>query len=192
MVLPIVAYGHPVLRKVGEDITPEYPDLQKLISDMWDTLTNSSGVGLAAQQVNRSIRLFLVDTKFLVDEFEEADLAKYPDEEPLKQVFINAHKIEESGDLWPYSEGCLSIPRIREDVNRPQRIKLRYLDENFQPHEREFSGIAARVIQHEYDHIEGKLFIDYLPLIKKRLIKKKLDDIAAGKTRADYKMLFHK
>jgi peptide deformylase len=192
MILPIVAYGHPVLRKTGEDITPDYPELTKLIDDMWDTLGNSNGVGLAAQQINRSIRLFIVDTALLVNDFEEADRKKYPNEIPLKQVFINARKIEETGDLWPYSEGCLSIPKVREDVQRPQKIRLRYVDEHFVEHEQEFFGIAARVIQHEYDHIDGKLFIDYLAPIKRRLIKKKLEDITVGKVRADYKMLFPK
>jgi peptide deformylase len=192
MVLPIVAYGHPVLRKVGEDIKPAYPDLEKLIQDMWDTLYNSSGVGLAAQQVNRPIRLFLVDTEYLVNDFTDADRRTYPDEVALKQVFINARMVEEHGTIWPYNEGCLSIPKIREDVQRPEKIRIRFMGADFVEREQEFAGIAARVIQHEYDHIEGKLFIDYLPQLKKRLIKKKLDDITAGKVKADYKMLFHK
>jgi peptide deformylase len=192
MILPIVAYGHSVLRKVGEDITPDYPELSKLIADMWETMQNSKGVGLAAPQINRAIRLFIVDTAYLVEEFDDKDRAKYPNEVPLKQVFINAHRIDEGGNPWSYNEGCLSIPKVREDVRRAERITLRYQDENFVEHQQEFSGIAARVVQHEYDHIDGKLFVDHLPAIKRRLLKKKLDDIAAGKVRADYKMLFPK
>lgn len=192
MILPVVAYGHPVLRKVCDDITPAYPDLTKLISDMWESLYNSNGVGLAAPQINRPIRLFIVDTIQIVEGFDEEDKKKYPNEEPIKQVFINAHVIEETGEKWPYNEGCLSIPKVREDVMRTSNIRISYLDENFQPHEKEFHGITARVIQHEYDHTEGKLFIDYMSPLKKRLIKKKLDDIMKGKIRMDYKMLFPK
>ena len=190
MILPVVAYGSSVLRKVCEDITPEYPELNKLIADMWDTLYNSNGVGLAAPQINRAIRLFIVDTKQLVDDFTEEDKKKYPDEEPLVQVFINARKIEETGKLWSYNEGCLSIPKVRDDIQRTSHVRVKYLDENFAVHEKIFHGMAARVIQHEYDHIEGKLFIDYLSQLKKRLIKKKLEDISNGKIKTDYKMLF--
>ncbi len=192
MVLPIVAYGHPVLRKVCEDITPEYPELNKLIADMWDTMYHSNGVGIAAPQVNRPIRLFVIDTIQIVDGFDDEDKKTYPNEQPVKQVFINAHVIEETGEKWAYNEGCLSIPKIREDIQRPAKVKLRYMDENFMEHEKEFHGITARVIQHEYDHIDGKLFIDYLPSLKKRLMKKKLDDISNGKVRVDYRMLFAK
>ncbi len=192
MILPIVAYGNPVLRKVCEDITPAYPDLEKLLADMWETLYNSNGVGLAAPQINRPIRLFIIDTAQIVDDFNDEDKRKYPGEVPLKQVFINAHVAEESGDMWNYNEGCLSIPKVREDVARCSRVRLTYLDENFAPQEQEFFGIAARVIQHEYDHIEGKLFIDYLTQLKKRLIKKRLDDVTAGRVRTDYRMLFSK
>lgn len=192
MILPIVAYGHPVLRKVAEDIKPDYPELEKLLKDMWETLYNSNGVGLAAPQVNRPIRLFIVDTQQIVEGFDEEDKKKYPDEKPIKRVFINAHKIEDTGELWSYNEGCLSIPKVREDINRSSHIRLKYLDENFIEREGVFDGITARVIQHEYDHIEGKLFIDYLPQLKRRLIKKKLDDISAGKVKTDYRMLFPK
>jgi peptide deformylase len=192
MILPIVAYGHPVLRKVCEDITPEYPELDKLIDNMWDTMYESNGVGVAAPQVNRPIRLFVIDTIQVVESFEEEDKRLYPGEKPIKQVFINAHKIEESGNPWPYNEGCLSIPKIREDIRRGAKVRLRYMDENFAEHEQEFEGITARVILHEYDHIDGKLFIDYLPPLKKRLIKKKLEDISNGKVRVDYKMMFPK
>ncbi len=192
MILPVVAYGSPVLRKMCGDITDAYPDLNKLIADMWETLYNSNGVGLAAPQVNKPIRLFLVDTVQLVEDFNEKDKQKYPDEKPIKRVFINAHKVEETGHTWPYNEGCLSIPKIREDIHRTWEVKLKYLDENFVSREEVFHGITARVIQHEYDHIDGKLFIDYLSQLKKRLIKKKLDDITAGKVKTDYRMLFPK
>jgi len=192
MVLPIVAYGHPVLRKVCDDITAEYPELKKLIADMWESMYHTNGVGLAAPQINRPIRLFVVDTVQIVENFDEEDKAEYPNEKPIKRVFINAHKVDESGEPWAYNEGCLSIPKVREDVMRQPKVKMRYMDENFQEHEEEFDGITARVIQHEYDHIEGKLFIDYLPMLKRRLIKKKLDDISAGKIRTDYRMVFSK
>jgi peptide deformylase len=192
MILPIVAFGNPVLRKVADDITPDYPELKKLIEDMWETLYNSNGVGLAAPQINRPIRLFIVDTEQIVESFDEEDKRLYPDERPIKRIFINAHKVEDNGDFWPYNEGCLSIPKVREDIQRQRNVHIRYLDENFQEHEETFSGITARVIQHEYDHIDGKLFIDYLTPLKKRLIKKKLDDISAGKIKVDYKMIFPK
>lgn len=192
MVLPIVAYGHPVLRKVCDDITAEYPELKKLIADMWESMYHTNGVGLAAPQINRPIRLFVVDTVQIVENFDDEDKKEYPNEKPIKKVFINAHKVDESGEPWAYNEGCLSIPKVREDVMRQPKVKMRYMDENFQEHEEEFDGITARVIQHEYDHIEGKLFIDYLPMLKRRLIKKKLDDISAGKIRTDYRMVFGK
>ncbi len=192
MVLPIVAYGHPVLRKVCDDITAEYPELKKLIADMWESMYHTNGVGLAAPQINRPIRMFVVDTLQIVENFDDEDKKEYPNEKPIKKVFINAHKVEESGEPWAYNEGCLSIPKVREDVMRQPKVKMRYMDENFQEHEEEFDGITARVIQHEYDHIEGKLFIDYLPMLKRRLIKKKLDDISAGKIRTDYRMIFSK
>jgi peptide deformylase len=192
MILPVVAYGHPVLRKVCDDITPEYPGLEKLLADMWETVYNSNGVGLAAPQINKPIRLFIVDTEQIVEDFEDEDRVKYPNEKPIKQVFINAHMVDEWGDKWAYNEGCLSIPKVREDIQRHKLLRIKYLDENFVEQEGEFHGITARVIQHEYDHIEGKLFIDYLPLLKKRLIKKKLDDISNGKVKVDYRMIFHK
>lgn len=192
MILPVVAYGHPVLRKVCEDITPDYPDLQKLIADMWETMYHTNGVGIAAPQVNKPVRIFVIDTIQIVEGFDEQDKREYPNEKPVKQVFINAHKIEESGKPWAYNEGCLSIPKVREDISRPAMVKLRYMDEQFQEHEGTFDGITARVILHEYDHIEGKLFIDYLPSLKKRLIKKKLDDISNGKVKVDYRMLLPK
>ncbi len=192
MILPVVAYGSPILRKVCDDITPEYPGLEKLLADMWETLYNSNGVGVAAPQINKPIRLFIVDTIQIVEDFNDEDKAEYPNEEPIKQVFINARKIEDTGDLWPYNEGCLSIPKVREDIQRTSHVRISYMDEKFVQHEGIFHGITARVIQHEYDHIEGKLFIDYLSQLKKRLIKKKLDDISMGKVKTDYKMLFPK
>lgn len=192
MKLPIVAYGHPVLRTMCPDITPEYPELKKLIADMWETMYHSNGVGVAAPQINKAIRLFVVDTVQIVEGFDEDDIKEFPNEKGIKAVFINAHKIEETGEPWAYNEGCLSIPKVREDVLRGERVRLSYVDENFVAQEAEFDGITARVILHEYDHIDGKLFIDYIAPLKKRLLKKKLDDIANGKVRMDYKMLYPK
>jgi peptide deformylase len=192
MVLPIVAYGHHMLRKMCDNINPEFPELAKLIADMWETMYHTNGVGIAAPQVNRGIRLFVVDTIQIVEDFDDEDKRKYPNEKPIKQVFINAKKIEESGTPWSYNEGCLSIPKVREDINRSSTIRLQYLDENFQEQEGSFDGITGRVILHEYDHIEGKLFIDYITPLKKRLIKKKLDDITSGRAKVDYRMLLPK
>jgi len=194
MILPIVAYGHPILRKVAEDIAPDYPDLKKLIEDMWETMYASNGVGLAAPQINRSIRIFVVDSAQIFanmddDEKEEND---YPDAPGVKQVFINAHIVEEAGEDWPYNEGCLSIPKIREDVNRAEEVTIRYLDENFEQHTKTFDGVTGRIILHEYDHIDGKLFIDHISPLKRKLYKRKLDDISKGAIRVDYKMLFPK
>lgn len=190
MILPIVAYGAPVLREISQDITPDYPDLQKLIDNMWETMYASSGVGLAAPQINKPIRLFVVDSEQIINNLEEDEENLYPGDHGIKQVFINAKIVETGGDDWAYNEGCLSIPKVREDVYRPEKLKIRYVDENFQPHERTFHGVTARVIFHEYDHIEGKLFIDYLKPLKKRMIKGRLEDISKGKVRVDYKMTF--
>lgn len=189
MILPIVAYGHPMLRKECKDIEADYPELNKLIENMWETMYASNGVGLAAPQVDKDIRLFVIDTHQIVDNFSEEDKKLYQDEKPVKRVFINAHKIETTGNPWAYNEGCLSIPKIREDVSRPETLRLRYLDENFKRQEDFFDGVTARVILHEYDHIDGKLFIDYLPPLKKRLLKKKLNDISKGRVKVDYRML---
>lgn len=189
MILPIAAYGHPVLRKPTQEIGPDYPDLQQIIANLWETMYHSNGVGIAAPQVNLSLRLFVVDTLQIVEGFDDEDRAEFPEEKGLKQVFINAQKLEESGEIWAYNEGCLSIPRIREDIRRKSRVKLRYLDADFQERIEEFEGITARVILHEYDHIEGKLFIDYLSSLKKRLLRKKLADISAGRARVDYRLL---
>lgn len=190
MILPIVAYGHPVLRKIAKDIDAGYPGLDKLIEDMWETMYASNGVGLAAPQVNRDIRLFVVDTAQMFDSMDEEEKAEYPGDSGLKAAFINAHVIELGGEKWSYNEGCLSIPRIREDINREETVTLDYLDEQFQPQQKTFTGITARVILHEYDHIDGKLFIDHLSPLKRKLMKGKLTDISKGKIKVDYKMLF--
>ncbi|HEU4575638.1 MAG TPA: peptide deformylase [Chitinophagaceae bacterium] len=192
MILPIVAYGHPVLRKVAADIEQDYPGLTALIEDMWETMYASNGVGLAAPQVNKDIRLFVIDTAQMFANMDEEDKADYPDAPGLKQAFINAHVVEMDGEEWAYNEGCLSIPKIREDIIRHETVTLEYQDEHFQFHTRTFDGLTARVILHEYDHIEGKLFIDYLPPLKRKLMKGKLDDISKGKISVDYKMLFPK
>lgn len=192
MILPIVAYGFDVLRKTAKDITPDYPGLEKLIADMWETMYSSNGVGLAAPQINRDIRLFVVDSAQMFANMDEEETLLYPDKPGIKQVFINAHVEELLGDDWLYNEGCLSIPKIREDVYRAEEVTIRYMDENFKEHVNTFDGITARVILHEYDHIEGKLFIDYLKPLKRKMLKGKLDDISRGKVSVDYKMLFPK
>lgn len=192
MILPIVAYGTPVLRTVAKNITPDYPNLEKLVADMWETLYASNGVGLAAPQVNKDIRIFLVDSEQLFANQEEDEKGKYPDEPGFKKVFINAKIIETNGLPWDYNEGCLSIPKIREDISRPERVTIEYDDENFNHHIDTFNGITARIIQHEYDHIEGKLFIDYLKPFRKKLLQGKLNDITKGKIKVDYKMAFPK
>ena len=189
MILPIVAYGDPVLRKVGKDIDKDYPNLKELITNMYETMYNAYGVGLAAPQIGIPIRLFLVDTSpFAEDEAlteeEQAQLKGF------KRTFINAKIVEEEGDEWAFNEGCLSIPNIREDVFRKPVVKIRYQDEDFNSHEEEFDGLLARVIQHEYDHIEGVLFTDKISSFKKRLIKGKLSNISKGKVNIDYRMRF--
>lgn len=178
MILPIVAYGDTVLRKEGANIDANYKDLAKLIENMWETMYHAHGVGLAAPQVGKSINLFIVDTTAFDDE-------SYPE---LKQVFINAEIVEEWGEEWEYEEGCLSIPHIRENVSRPSNLLLRYQDEQFVWHEKEFDGIGARVIQHEYDHCKGILFVDHISQLKRRLLKNKLINISKGGARVDYKM----
>jgi peptide deformylase len=192
MILPIVAYGNPILRKVCKPITAAYPNVRELIENMWETLYNSNGVGLAAPQINHEIRLFLVDTLQIVQGADEEDADTYKNEKAIKQVFINPRVVSLDGDDWKYNEGCLSIPKIREDIYRPERVTLEYMDEQFVAHTGTFDGITARVILHEYDHIEGKLFIDHIKPITKRLIKSKLDNIVKGKVKVDYRMLFVK
>ena len=192
MILPIVAYGSNILRKVAKDITPDYPNLQNLIADMWETMYYSNGVGLAAPQINKDVRLFIMDSAQIFEHQEEEDKGKYSDEPGVKKVFINAHVKNLDGEEWSYNEGCLSIPKIREDINRPGTITLEYVDENFVPHTETFIGLTARIIQHEYDHIDGKLFIDYLKPLKRKMLQGKLNDISKGKIKVDYKMVFQK
>lgn len=183
MILPIVAYGAPVLRKKAAAIDKDYKGLDALIENMYETMYHAQGVGLAAPQVGKPVRIFVIDA----DPFSE-DEAQL---EGFKKVFINPEMIEEEGEEWAFSEGCLSIPEVREDVSRKPKIKLRYQDENFETHEEEFDGLAARVIQHEYDHLEGVLFTDLIPAIRKTMIKGKLNQIAKGKIKSDYPMSFY-
>jgi len=196
MILPIVAYGDPILKKEAEEIKSDYPGLKDLIEDMFETMYNANGVGLAAPQIAKSIRVFIVDTApfsergddeddFLTEE-ERAQLSN------LKKVFINPIILEESGDKWPFNEGCLSIPGINEDVMRQRDLVIEYYDENFELKEETYTGLAARVIQHEYDHIEGILFTDHLNPLRKQILKKRLNDISRGKTNVQYKMKFPK
>lgn len=182
MILPIVAYGDTVLRKKAEDVKSDYPRIQEIIADMFETMYNASGVGLAAPQIGLAIRLFIVDAAPFADEDKKLKL--------FKRVFINAHLVEEEGEQWSFNEGCLSIPGVREDIMRKPAIHLRYCDENFVEHTETFKGMAARIIQHEYDHIDGVLFTDKVSPLKKRLLKGKLNDISNGKVNVDYRMRF--
>lgn len=189
MILPIVGYGDPVLRKVCNDISSDYPNLKEFISNMYETMYNAYGVGLAAPQVGETIRLFVIDTEPFSD---SEDLTKEEKEQlsGFKQTFINAKMIKEEGEEWAFNEGCLSIPDVREDVYRHEKITLEYYDENFNKKTEVYDGLIARVIQHEYDHIEGILFTDKIAMLKKTLIKKKLQNIMDGKARPDYRMRF--
>ncbi|MDN3725024.1 peptide deformylase [Aequorivita sp. SDUM287046] len=189
MVLPIVAYGDPVLRKETETITKDFPRLDELIENMFETMYDARGIGLAAPQIGEPIRLFVVDaTPFEDDDdLSEAEQKFVAD---FKRVFINPRMLEETGDEWAFNEGCLSIPEVREDVFRQRNIVLEYEDENFKKHKESFNGIVARIIQHEYDHIEGILFTDKLSPLKKRLIKGKLANISKGNISVDYRMKF--
>ncbi|MBQ4804299.1 peptide deformylase [Aquimarina sp. MMG015] len=189
MILPIVAYGDPVLKKKAKEISKDYPKFWELLENMFETMYNAHGVGLAAPQIGLPIRLFLVDAEPFADD-EELSEEERKTLTGFKKVFINAEIIEETGDEWAFTEGCLSIPEVREDVFRKETIKINYLDENFVQHTETYSGLAARVIQHEYDHIEGVLFTDKLSSLKKRLIKGKLTNISKGKISADYRMKF--
>lgn len=195
MILPITAYGNPVLKKVAKDIDPDYPGLQKLIADMWETMYNGRGVGLAAPQVGLDIRLFVIDSEQLVKENEEEEDEEEDDRyritKGIKQVFINAHIVKEFGTPWIYEEGCLSIPDIRVKISRNETVTLRYYDENFVEHTEDFSEMNARIIQHEYDHIEGILLTDHMTPLKRSLIKTKLDNISKGKVSVKYKMKFN-
>jgi peptide deformylase len=188
MILPIVAYGAAILRKVSLPIAADYPQLALLIEDMWETMYESNGVGLAAPQINKNIRLFVMDSAQIFANREEGDEV-YPDTPGIKKVFINAKVIETGGKDWVYNEGCLSIPKIREDVTRAETVTLSYMDESFKTYTETFSGITARIILHEYDHIEGKLFIDYLKPLRRKILQGKLNDISKGNVRVDYKMI---
>lgn len=192
MILPIVAYGSPILRKVCKDIDSGYPGLDKLLEDMWETMYNSLGVGLAAPQINKDIRLFMIDSTQIFKNLEEDEEGIYKDAPGFKGVFINAQIIKKEGEEWVYNEGCLSIPKIREDIYRNEKITIEFEDENFETQIKVFDGITARVILHEYDHTEGKLFIDYIKPLKRTLLKRKLDDITKGKIKVDYRMVFPK
>jgi peptide deformylase len=182
MKLPVIAYGDPVLRKAAQDIHPDYPQLKELISNMFETMYGARGVGLAAPQIGQSIRLFVIDATPYAE--DDAALSNF------KKVFINAHIVEETGNKWDFNEGCLSIPDIREDISRQDTVTLSYYDENWQHHQETFSGLAARIIQHEYDHIEGKLFTDKLSPLRKAMLKSRLDAITKGNVKVDYKMKF--
>tara|TARA_X000000368_G_C22889554_1_gene648971 strand:- start:104 stop:664 length:561 start_codon:yes stop_codon:yes gene_type:complete len=186
MILPIVAFGSPILRKRCVDIYSDYPELDNLLTNMWETMYAAHGVGLAAPQINKGIRLFLIDTTpFVEDEKDTEEII-------LKQTFINARILEESGEEWDFNEGCLSIPNVREDISRKPSITIEYMDENFKKYTENYDGLRARVIQHEYDHINGVLFTDKLSPLRKRMIKGKLKDISKGKVDASYKMRFPK
>lgn len=191
MILPIVAYGNPVLKRVADEITSDYPDLSELIENMWETMYAAHGVGLAAPQIGLSIRLFVIDASLFVDE-EEMDQEEIDTLKGLKKVFINPIIEEEQGELWSFNEGCLSIPDVREDVSRKEEIVVSYVDENFTPQQLKLKGLAARVVQHEYDHIQGVLFTDHLSPLKKRLIKKRLTSISKGSVSVEYRMKFPK
>jgi peptide deformylase len=192
MILPIVAYGAPVLRKIAEPITKNYEQFEKLLADMWETMYSSNGVGLAAPQINKNLRLFVVDSTQIFENLEAEEKGKYSDEPGIKKAFINPTIEKLEGEEWVYNEGCLSIPKIREDISRPEIVVLKYMDEQFNEHIETFTGITARVIQHEYDHIEGKLFIDYLKPLRKKMLQGKLNDISKGKVKVDYKMTLAK
>ncbi|MCU0352279.1 MAG: peptide deformylase [Cytophagales bacterium] len=183
MIYPIVAYGDPVLKKTAQPIE-KGTDLKKLVADMYETMYNANGVGLAAPQIGMSIRLFVVDGSPMDEDDETL--------KTFKKVFVNPTVMEETGDAWAFEEGCLSIPGIRADVNRPPKVTVRYFDEDWNEHTDTYDGLAARIIQHEYDHLEGVLFVDKISAMKKRLIQSKLTDISRGKARADYRLRFAK
>ena len=186
MILPIIAFGAPILRKQCVNITADYPDLDYLLANMWETMYAASGVGLAAPQINKAISLFMIDTKPFLDDDEDSE------EQVVKKVFINANIIEEKGVDWTFNEGCLSIPEIREDIIRKPSITIEYFDEFFNKHTDVFDGLTARVIQHEYDHVNGILFTDKISPLRKRMVKGKLIDIKKGKVSVNYKMRFFK
>ncbi len=189
MILPVVAYGDPVLRKKGKEIDKEYPDLKELIENMKETMLHASGVGLAAPQVGHAIRLFIVDASPFAD-MEDVEEKEREELKDFKKIFINAKVIKEEGEKWIFNEGCLSVPNINEDVVRKEFITLEYQDENFNKHTKTFGGLPARIIQHEYDHTEGVIFTDKLSSLKKRLLKKKLENISKGKVEVSYRMRY--
>jgi len=191
MILPIRAYGDPVLKKQAEDIEKDHPDIQELIENMFDTMYGASGVGLAAPQVGKSVRLFIVDASPFAEPDDDGNVD--PESvglEDFKKVFINPVIVNEEGEEWGFEEGCLSIPTIREEVIRQPELKIKYLNEKFEEQEEKFNGIAARIIQHEFDHLEGVLFTDHLNPLRRRLLKRKLSDIARGIVEVKYKMKF--
>lgn len=191
MIYPIIAYGDPILRKVTRPVEENELDLKTIADNMFETMYNASGVGLAAPQVGMNIRMFVVDgSPMAIDEDDEEEPGN-PELLDFKKVFINPEIIEETGEPWAFEEGCLSIPGIRADVFRPEQVRIRYRDVDWVEHDEVYTGIAARIIQHEYDHLEGKLFVDYLPTLKKQMLKKKLTNISKGIVDADYKMKFH-
>ncbi len=194
MILPILSYGHSMLRKKCEEIDEAYPELAVLIANMWETLYGANGCGLAAPQINQPIRLFLVDSKITFNNLEEPDRKKYfgPDDEGVVETFINAKILNRSAKDWTVEEGCLSIPHLSGDVKRPWEIEIEYLDRHLNKQVRKFAGTTARMIQHEYDHIEGILYLEYLNLLKRKLIKGKLEKISKGKLPASYPMKFLK
>lgn len=191
MILPIVSYGSSVLKKIAKEITSDYPNLNELIANMWDTMYAANGVGLAAPQIGLSIRVFVIDASPFVDE-ENMSVKEIETISTFKKVFINPKIISEEGNLWDFNEGCLSIPDVREDVSRKEKISINFFDENFEPQKLKLNGLAARVVQHEFDHIEGVLFTDHLSSLKKRLIKNRLSLISKGDITVDYKMSFPK
>ena len=190
MILPVIGYGNPILKRKSKEITGSYPDLKELISNMYDTMYSAKGVGLAAPQIGKSIKIFIIDTspflKIDDDEIKDYEVSS------VKQTFINPTILDETGEFWSFEEGCLSIPHIREEVKRKSFIKIEYYDENFNYRKDDFSGVVARVIQHEYDHIQGILFTDKLTSFKKRLLKSKLNNIEKGNVDIDYLMDFYK
>lgn len=189
MILPIVAYGENILKTKAVNITSGYPELKKLINDMWETMYNANGVGIAAPQIGKSIRLFVIDASPFSEDKEISD-DEISTLKNFKKVFINPEIIDETGDEWNFMEGCLSIPNIREDIKRKEKITIKYYNEFFEQIELDLEGLAARVVQHEYDHIEGVLFIDKLSSLKKKLLKGKLNDISKGKIKTEYKMRY--
>jgi peptide deformylase len=189
MILPIVAYGENILKTKAVNITSDYPELNKLINDMWETMYNANGVGIAAPQIGKSIRLFVIDASPFSEDKEISD-DEISTLKNFKKVFINPEIIDETGDEWNFMEGCLSIPNIREDIKRKEKITIKYYNEFFEQIELDLEGLAARVVQHEYDHIEGVLFIDKLSSLKKKLLKGKLNDISKGKIKTEYKMRY--